>query len=376
MLYFALSFLMGDLLLLHFNFLPKAWSASFIIFFIIFFVYRFKIKYYPVLIVFLCGFYWSLLYSHHQLLWDLPKDIEGKTVEAIGYIKSIPDYTNHQATFLFKLTQLNNKSVNAKIKLSWHNSPGNLKVGDRWKVLVRLKRIHGLMNPGGFDYETWAFEEGVRATGYIIDSQQNSLINHSGFYPINQLRQNIKNKIENALSKSETSPWIVALSVGERNGIDQKEWEVLRNTGTNHLMAIAGLHIGSISGFIFALVNLIWRRFPKLILILPSSHAGAIAALVFAISYSTLAGFSIPTQRACIMLATFSVFLLIRRHNSAWNAWATGLIIVLLINPLSVLSESFYLSFGSVALIIYGVSGRLNPSGLWWKLAGFNGLLR
>jgi competence protein ComEC len=89
--------------------------------------------------------------------------------------------------------------------------------------------------------------------------------------------------------------------------------------------------------------------------------------LLMALIYSALAGFSIPTQRACLMLTFFLLALLMRRKIGAWYAWSCALLCVLLLNPLTVLTESFCLSFGSVALIIYGVSGRLSPKGLWWQ---------
>jgi competence protein ComEC len=111
----------------------------------------------------------------------------------------------------------------------------------------------------------------------------------------------------------------------------------------------------------------VWRRFPTLVNKFPAQHAGAVAALLMALIYSALAGFSIPTQRACLMLTFFLLALLMRRKIGAWYAWSFALLCVLLLNPLTVLTESFCLSFGSVALIIYGVSGRLSPKGLWWQ---------
>ncbi len=325
-------------------------------------------KYTTFFIIFTSGFIWSFLYSYHQLAWTLPKEEEGKTLPIIGYIASIPAVDQHQTSFLFSLTKLNNQPQHTLIKLNWRDAPNNINVGDQWRFTVRLKRIHGLMNPGGFNYETWAFSEGIRANGYILSNPENKIINQHGYqYPINRLRQNLKEKIEKNLPVTLTSPWIVALAVGERQGIAQPQWQILRNTGTNHLMAIAGLHIGIISGFIFALVNYLWRQFPRLTLKLPSVHAGAIASLLMAGTYSALSGFSIPSQRACIMLTTYLIITLLRRKNNAWQSWSIAFFVVLIINPLSALSDSFCLSFGSIALIIYGVSARLNPRGIWWK---------
>src|SRR5262249_23019853 len=58
---------------------------------------------------------------------------------------------------------------------------------------------------------------------------------------------------------------------------------------------------------------------------------------------------------------------LFQRKIASFHAWSVALLCILLLNPMDVLSDSFWLSFASVALIIYGVSHRLAPQGLWWK---------
>lgn len=370
---FSLAFLLGIILLQQFSHLPAPKWIWIILSLVIFLLPLRRYLFIPI--AFALGFGWCLWFAHSQLSWELPNHIEGETITAIGYIDSIPSHSIHSASFIFKLRKIQfeneTQSAHCLVKLSWQgkNVPENLYVGDKWQLTVRLKKIHGMMNPGGFDYEAWAVQEGVRAKGYIVvKNAENKLLSSHWYHaPINRIRQFIKEKINTNLPYSNTSPWITALVVGERNNISQANWEVLRNTGTNHLMAIAGLHIGFMSGFVFAFVAWIWRRIPRLVLKLPAQHAGAIAALCMALMYSAMAGFSLPTQRACFMLSVFLIILLMRRKILAWHAWSIALLGVLFINPLIVLSESFWLSFGAVALIIYGASGRLSAHSLWWK---------
>lgn len=376
---FSFAFLSGILLLQNFSYLPNkkwVWIIIIIAISIRIFLSKYK-KYISIPIICSLGFAWCLWYAHTQSAWILPDHLEGKTITATGYLASMPDTSDHMTAFLFsiKTIQFENKYYPAKglVRLSWRGNNNQkldktLHVGDKWQLTIRLKKIHGLMNPGGFDYEAHAFQEGVRASGYVVNRSENKLISsHWYYYPLARAREFLKIKIEKNLPLSNTSPWIVALTLGERHGISPENWEVLRNTGTNHLMAIAGLHIGFMSGFAFALVAWLWRRSSWLSLRVPSQHVGAVAALCMALVYSAMAGFSIPTQRACIMLTVFLLILLLRRKIISWHAWSIALLIVLLINPLSVLTESFWLSFGAVALIIYGVSARLAPKGLWWK---------
>lgn len=317
------------------------------------------------------GFIWALLYAHTQLSWTLPAELEGKPLQVTGIITTIPDVELHHTSFRFLLKTMQSTNriepAHGTVQLSWQTALQNLHVGDQWQFTVRLKKIHGLMNPGGFDYETWSFQEGIRARGYVIS--KNGILLGSKWYhhPLDRVREFFSESIRKNLSRSHTSPWITALAIGERHGILPNDWQVLRNTGTNHLMAIAGLHIGFMAAFAYGIVNWLWRRRPKLILKMPAQHAGAIAALFVAFIYSAMAGFSIPTQRACLMLSLFLITLLLRRKILSWQTWSMALFCVLLCNPLSVLTESFWLSFSSVALIIYGMRGRLAPKDLWWK---------
>ncbi len=100
---------------------------------------------------------------------------------------------------------------------------------------------------------------------------------------------------------------------------------------------------------------------------MPAQIAASLAGLIITFIYSSLAGFSLPTERACLMLSFVLLMIYWRRKIISWTGWSIALLIVLLINPLSVLTESFWLSFGSVAFIIYGVSARLSSGGWWWK---------
>lgn len=323
-------------------------------------------------IAFTLGLCYTTWHASHLLNWQLPTECEGRPVKIIGYIASLPVTDQWQTSFIFKLSSLqcNEKTITqpTHIRLSWRDQQKTINVGDQWQFQAKLKRIHSTQNPSAFDFEAWALQKGLRASGYVISNNNTFLLSHSPFrYPIDQFRQRLQNKITERLPKSPTAHWLTALMIGERNGIPQEEWQVLRNTGTNHLMAIAGLHIGILAGIMYLLVSWCWCRMPRLLLWLPAPLAGAWGALIVALMYSALAGFSIPTQRACLMLTVFSIILLLRRKINPWYAWCLAMLIVLLINPLSVLTDSFWLSFGTIALIIYGMRGRLAPRGIWWK---------
>ena len=94
-----------------------------------------------------------------------------------------------------------------------------------------------------------------------------------------------------------------ALAVGYRSSMTRQDREVFAATGTSHLIAISGLHIGLVSGLAYLLGRFLWRRVPALCARWPASVAAVPPALLGGAGYAALAGFSLPTQRALIMLA-------------------------------------------------------------------------
>jgi competence protein ComEC len=309
------------------------------------------------------GMLYTTCYTQQITSWTVPHEQEGITQKVTGDIVSLPVQNNAQAQFHFHLLQ-----QNTLIKLTWRESPKKLQVGDRWQLMVKLKRLQGLHNPGGFDYESWALQHGLRATGSVIPSEKNKKLTHHWYiHTIDQLRESIQQQLRQYLPPSTTAHWLIALALGERADIPQEQWLVLRHTGTNHLMAIGGLHIGMVAGFVYWIMSWCWRRVPALMFKMPAQEAGACAALIAGWVYGALSGFALPAQRACLMLLVYVIAKLSRRKLNPWHVWAAALFVVLIANPLSVLSESFWLSFGTIALIIFGMSGRLSAHNLWWR---------
>ncbi len=317
----------------------------------------------------LLGCVFVLFRSEQILQWQLPEQLETKTLTVTGTIASLPTLRKDDMKFEFLTDSINHQPQRTRIELSWYKYPGTpLRASERWQFQARLKRPHSLLNPGGFDYEKWLFSKGIRATGYIVYPDSAKRLSAEYWqHPINALREYLLSQIKTTLAGQPTTGLITALIVGTQNDITQEQWDIMSKTGTNHLMAIAGVHIAFVSGFLYFIVKFLWRRSAYLTLRVPASQAATAGAFVMALIYSALAGFSLPTQRALIMMAVFTVSVFGRRKLNPWNAFCLALLLVTLWDPLSTLSVSFWLSFGAVAAIIYGITGRIKPSGLWWK---------
>lgn len=319
------------------------------------------------------GFTWLVLQASWQLHWQLPKVLEGKNCIAIGTIATIPEITPDHLRFVLALRTLQCGETSLKgptqIRLSWYGQQlPTLHVGDVWQLQVRLKQPHGLINPGGSNYETWLFQHHIRATGYIVNAEHNQLLSQLPMqHFIDRLREDIGQRLQHLLHGQVLGGMVSALTIGVQTGITQPQWQVLRQTGTSHLMAISGLHISLVAGLVYLLVGFLWRYSGRYALVIATPRIAAIAGLSAAFFYSAMAGFSVPTQRALVMLSVFMGAQILQRHIAPWHALFLALFIVLCLDPTAILSASCWLSFGAVSLLIYGLSQRLHPKGLWWK---------
>jgi len=99
-------------------------------------------------------------------------------------------------------------------------------------------------------------------------------------------------------------------------------------------------------------VAFLWRRSGAMRI--PAPIVGACAALVLAFAYSLLAGWSIPTQRACWMVFAVMGARMMRGHMPFWDRWGFALLIILVADPFAPLSIGFWLSFGAVGWLVLG----------------------
>ncbi len=313
------------------------------------------------------GLVWTSAYVHWY--WQpLDPTLEGRELIVIGRIEDLPVKRTWGWLFDFRVeSQPLEGILPQRIRLSWYGGP-ELKAGERWQLKVRLKRVHGFANPGGFDYERHLFSRRLGAIGYVRRSEANrKLAESSGLTAWRQ-------KLADFFDHSGKSPYrgiLKALAVGAQEGIGKEQWEVLRRTGTAHLISVSGLHIGLVAGLLYGLGRRFWLMFGHWRL--TADRAGALLALPGAAFYAALAGFSVPTQRSLIMLGIGLLALIWRRLVSPWQGLGAALVAVLWLDPLAPLSMGFWLSFGAVAWILYALCGRLRSPK--WALLRVQGYL-
>ncbi len=325
---------------------------------------------------FVIGMIWMSVSASMRIAGQLPADLEGQDISVTGVITDLPQTDGRRTRFDFRVIQdsPDQQILPERLRLSWYNLNEEIRTGQHWYFTVRLKQPRGLLNPGGFDYERWLFSQNIGATGYIrkhpqpvlLDEPSNSL-NYSGW------RQSIGHYLDKQLHDNEFLGVIKALTIGDRQQITPGQWQLFRNTGTVHIVAISGLHIGLISGLVFFLV---WKLSAGLgIKVLAPAGIAALSAMIAATGYAALAGFSIPTQRALLMLLVVMICVLRQRHHRPLTILALALLVVVVIDPFSVLSAGFWLSFLAVLIIMFVLTGRLHKTGYWLSMLKVNSLI-
>lgn len=297
-----------------------------------------------------------------------------------------------------------------KTRLKWRKASERVEINQRWQFYLKLKPVHGYRNAGGFSYATWLRQQGIHATGYILPTKQtvprakeplpnkqsdnsrnkNLLLEGGGslrqalinrMLLVKQFNQNEayndsldknssttdnaegteKNAENTDKNKDALSSLIFALSFGERSQLTQSQWHILSATGTQHLIAISGLHIGIVALGVYFLINAFLKWFPwSMVLnsdmqkrLVTTNHLiiSLVLSLVAAVFYAYLAGFTLPTQRALIMLSVVVISKVLSLTFRPSTLLLVSVFLIVTITPFSIFSVSFWLSIYAVIVI-------------------------
>lgn len=246
------------------------------------------------------------------------------------------------------------------VQLSWYGHDEVVRAGDEWELTVRLKPFRGLRNEGSFDRTQWAIYKAVDARGYVRQKEPAVKLLSSSQYSMVSIREGIAERVVHLPSSDNHASMIQALVLGIKQGIDNNTWDLLRDTGTSHLVAISGLHISLLAAWAYLFSS---RLLPRLVICCARGHdvfsridtrlASFLISVSVAAVYSLLAGFELPVQRALGMLVVWAIASITLRHLAPATGLALAMLVVMANNVLGVLSPGFWLSFGTVAALFY-----------------------
>ncbi|MBI5783500.1 MAG: ComEC family competence protein, partial [Gammaproteobacteria bacterium] len=364
-----MAFLGGVLLVQQLAALPSLWWTLLLVP-LLWLAVRRPLWFVPMF--FVAGAMWVSFRAGIILDDSLPRELEGRNLVVEGRIVDIPRKAEFGQRFELEVIRadLDGELVHVphKILLNSREYSFQPRAGEIWRLLVRLSRPHGYQNPGGFDYEAQLFRDRIRAKGYVRDDRAPQRLDREpAWHDIDRWRQDLGDRVHALLRDNAYAGIVVALANGDGRGLSAEQWQVLRRTGTLHLVAISGLHISLIAGVVFFLARWLWALPGTTVLRLPAPQFGAICALLAAGFYSALAGFVIPTQRALIMLAVAMAGILLRRRFPPSQLLAVAGLAVLLYDPLAVMSAGFWLSFAAVAVILFVMHGDRRTRPVVWK---------
>lgn len=324
----------------------------------------------------LCGLGFTGLHVAHALDLQLPLALEKKALTVSGRIDDLPVHETRRTRFEFVVDDDDAQPPTlrgTRLRLGWFDddmqSRQVLRAGSRWRLPLRLRAPQGLRNPGGSDGEKQALAARIAATGYVLEpSLANSLSPPAG---IAAWRERGSARIAHAVT-SPTSRFMRALALGDTRALDDDDWARLRNAGLTHLIAISGFHVGLVAGFFALLVAALWWLMPGLCRWLPRPFAAGFGAVIGAFAYAAMTGFALPTLRTAVMIAVLVSARCLRRHQRMADSLALACVVLLLLDPLSVLGAGFWLSFAGVAWLLWCLPGDAK-GGIKVMLRGFLG---
>ncbi|MDO8862393.1 DNA internalization-related competence protein ComEC/Rec2 [Haliea sp. E1-2-M8] len=324
----------------------------------------------------------GLAVSYGQTLLErrLPDVCERVAMQVTGTVASLPRLTllpdgRRRQRFEFESDPLPLAHCRGPRRLLL-SAPGEpaLAPGERWQFAVLLRRPWGLANPGSFNMQAWFAQTGIDAVGSVRSRVPALRLAEAGASASHQrYRQWLSGQILAALGEGAPSAILRAVVVADRSGLDHALWTLFRQYGISHLLVISGLHVGMVAACGFLLGGLLARVLTLAGVHRGSALGGPLCALLLATVYTALAGFSLATTRAWLMLLCFLLAVLCGRPGLSWNNLLLAAAVLLAVNPLTALGAGFWLSFGSVACLLWLAlwRPRAGAAGRWLGTHGY-----
>ncbi len=344
------------------------------------------------------------LRASHFMAQGLDAALEGRDVVVQGVVSAMPQQSELGLRFRLEVESARAGGLPVQLpphlSLAWYqNAPAGaapdsappvlaaLRAGERWQLTVRLKAPHGNMNPHGFDYELWLWEQGLQATGYVrAGTAAGAASAASGparadpapqrlaatwQHPVEQARQSVRDAIFEQVTDRKSAGLLAALVVGDQNAIDRADWDIFRATGVAHLMSISGLHITMFAWAAALAVGWLWRRSSRLCMAWPAQHAALVGGVLLAAGYALFSGWGVPSQRTVWMLATVGLLRLAGRQWPWPMVWLLACAVVVSIDPWALMQAGFWLSFVAVGVLFATDSGAAHARGIraWGRFA-------
>nr|WP_279586843.1 ComEC family protein [Rahnella sp. BIGb0236] len=299
-------------------------------------------KLFSLLGICLLSFSWAAVQGSIQLRQI--SALQGTPRHVIAVAESTHLGNTRTSSVFFKIEKVDGKRVFPPVmfRTKWDAGGEALLAGQRWDMTVSLRPVHSLLNEGGFDAQRWALAQHAPLTATVRRSQRLSAQS--------SLRQQFIQRVQLKMPPMENTAILVALAFGEKGLIRDADKLLLQHSGIAHLVAISGLHIGIAALFgwwlargiqYFMPVKLIDYRFPLWV------------SAVFLLVYTWLSGGNAPAIRTALAVSLWILLRLFRIRCHPWQIWLWVVSVLLLADPMNLLSDSFWLSCFAVGTLIF-----------------------
>ena len=252
-----------------------------------------------------------------------------------------------------------------RLRISAAAKHNNFSPGETITGLARLQPISGPVYPGGYDFSFFAWHEGMGGSGFFMGKPHKGSTNglldlrEQGLVLINKMRIAVERRILDAMP-GVSGKIAIALVTGNKTHIPNDIQESLRKTGLAHILAISGLHMALVTLTVIWCVRYSLSSIPQLPLYYPVKKWAVIAGFISATVYLMLSGAGIATQRAWIMISVMLMAILMDRRAITMRSVAISATLILLINPQSLFSPGFQMSFAAVTALVAGYEALNN----------------
>ena len=370
-LYFLIPFLLG-IFIGEWTSIPILWLwLSVLICFIGSILVRKRTKYLCYVLLHIAIFACGMLRLEIATVPSIPTDFYDQPVSFTGKTVYQPERgETWEACYAFGKIQLlsdPSRAVSAKFLIRFQELIP-LRYGKHLTLTGMLRQPDTQRNPGGFDYRAYLARQNV--SGIIYHQGLLNIGEQSGFPPlrwIETLRLQTERIIDNAYSGLETPPTnalhaklLKGILLGKRSDVPSETLDIFRNSGTFHVLAVSGLHVGLVAMFCYLGLST-FRRIPK--------KAVYLLTILAVLIYACLVGFRPSVFRASLMAILFLFGKIIDRETDIFNILAVAALALLFINPMQLWDVGFQLSFVAVASIVYLVPKMEKPFRKLWESA-------
>ena len=293
--------------------------------------------------------------SNHIYRWaqNRPLTVEGFLYRPAEYL---PQKTRLYVRAQWIIISKKKYPAPGNILLTIEDAREKFLVYDRLIFSARLRKPRNFGNPGGFDYVRWLAFQDIYVTGYV--SREQGLIRlgvpqgNSWLRKIDALRSRIREIIDSSTSPPGDS-FLRAVLLGEQSALPDEIKEAFIRTGTAHVLAISGLHVGIVAAFFYFLFRRTLGCSGFLLLKTNVPKLAAALSVLPVLLYTLVAGAGVSVQRAFIMTVAYIAALLFNRERDLYHAVALAALVILASQPPALFGASFQLSFVSVLGIVF-----------------------